>query len=167
MGNATADKTARELAAAEQTEEVAEHLFRARGKEFRVVRVHRRQWTEDGMRMTSEGVSYDFSPTGDFRTTDPGAIAYLKSLDSFNRDFWLVGEEPGAAPSSEVIDKQIMSALARLDDEALVALEHEESEQHKREDVLRRIRQAREQVQGVLSEAAAEGAAEGEEDDAA
>lgn len=128
-----------------------EAVFRARGRGFRVVRVPERWWVEEGMRQTSPAITFDFSPNGEFRTNDKRAVDYLQSLDSYRREFWLLGDEVDAVPSSEPVIAKIMALAIELDDDGIAELERQEQESYERADVLIACAQARRQVQGLLS----------------
>jgi hypothetical protein len=135
----------------EQEPEQEEALFRSKGLNFRVVVVPRfRRFTEAGDQIVSEGVTAEFAPNGEYRTSDPKVIAHLRGLGSLNREFWEVGKEPGAVPSPEMVMEKVFQATVDFDDEALERLEREEENGFRREIVLRSIRSAREKVNAQL-----------------
>jgi hypothetical protein len=137
-------------------------VFRSKGRGFRVVHIGQRRWSEMGMQQVSAGITYEFSPGGDvedpqagaFRTRDRRAVEYLRSLDSYGRDFYEVGNEPGRVPSSESTIEKIMSLALELDDAGLEELQETEQEGYQRQDVLVAVSKAREKVQGMLQQGA-------------
>lgn len=141
----------------EAPERVEEVIFRSKGRNFRAVRPGhgKRRYRDDyGEQVIVEGEAVDFAPNGEFRTTNPATVKWLTESPSFNLYFWRVGEEPGAVPSPDAINEQVLSATLELDDERLAALELEEQKSHQRQDVLHLIRAARTRVQGVAAEGA-------------
>lgn len=130
---------------------VDEVVFRSKGVNFRAVRVPRHRWTApNGEVQVSDGVTYEFAPKGEFRTDDPEAIAYLRGLGSFNREFWEVGNEPGRIPDSGPMIERVAAASAALNLEALDELELEERAGHKRHDVLTHITASKVAVKKML-----------------
>lgn len=130
---------------------VEEVTFRAKGVNFRAVMVPRQRWTApNGEVQVSDGVTYEFAPKGEFRTDDPEAIAYLRGLGSFNREFWEVGNEPGRIPDSGPMIERVAAASAALNLEALDELELEERAGHKRHDVLTHITASKVAVKKML-----------------
>lgn len=125
--------------------------FRSKGVNFRaVIKPSRRKTTEFGME-TIPGTAADFAPTGDYRTSDPEVVEYLRALPTFNVEFWEVGHEPGQAPSIEPVIDRIAAAIIELDDAALSQLDGEERSSFNRPEVLAMISSARRRVQGALS----------------
>jgi hypothetical protein len=144
--------------AAEDEAPVEEVTFRAKGVNFRAVMVPRHRWVApNGEAQVTDGKTLEFAPSGEFRTSDPAEIRYLRGLPTFNREFWEVGAEPHAAPSPRPMFDKIAEASVALDVDALAQLEVLERETLNRPFVLDAIRSARDRVQGVLT-AAAEGA---------
>jgi hypothetical protein len=132
--------------------EQEEALFRSKGVNFRVVYVKRyRRFTEFGDAITTDGRTIEFAPTGEYRTTDPKEIAYLRSLESLNREFWEVGKEPDAVPSPELIMEKVMQATVEYDDAVLEHLEREEENGYRRPIVLKSIQAARQKVRTHLA----------------
>lgn len=132
-------------------EPVGEVIFRSKGVNFRAVRVPRHRWTApNGEVQVSDGVTYEFAPKGEFRTDDPEAIAYLRGLGSFNREFWEVGNEPGRIPDSQPMIERVVGASTALDLEGLDELEREERAGYKRHDVLTHITAAKVTVKKML-----------------
>lgn len=118
-------------------------LFRAKGVNFRSVRTGANRTTApNGEVVSTRGISYDFAPTGEYRTADPDVIAWLRNLPSFNLEFWEVGAEPGAVASPEVVLEQVMHATAELHVERLREILAEEMVGHKRDLVLKTVRAA-------------------------
>jgi hypothetical protein len=136
-----------------------EVVYRSKGTNFAAVRIGRRRWMEQGEQQVTGRVAYEFAPSGEFRTRDRRIVDYLESLPTFNLEFWRVGAEPGRPPSTELVDEQIMAAVATLNDDVLSELEVQERNVHKREQVLARILTARRSVQGTLATAEVDEAA--------
>lgn len=126
-----------------------EVIFRSKGANFKAIRIGQRRWKEDGETQVSGRVAYEFGPNGEFRTRDARAVTYLEKLDSFNLEFWRVGSEPGAPPSSDQIIERIMELALEFDDAGLEEIETAEQSTHQRGDVLKTVAAARRKVQGV------------------
>lgn len=128
-----------------------EVIFRSKGSEFSAVRIGRRRWMDQGEQQVSGRVVYSFSPNGEFRTRDKRAVDYLRALPTFNSEFWEVGSEPGALPSSDAALERISDLMMELDDEGLEVIQREEQATHQRPDVLKQVEIARRKVQGVTA----------------
>jgi hypothetical protein len=135
-------------------------MFRSKGHGFRAVMVARNRTTMPNGEVrvfgTDEypaGKTIEFAPAGEYVTDDPREIAYLKSLPTFNLEFWQVGAEPHAIPDPKPIMEKVAEATVTVDDETLARLEEEERATWKRKFVLDSIRAARERVQGALAAA--------------
>lgn len=130
-----------------ESEYEGEVIFRSKGRGFRAIRIPRNRWfAPNGEAQTTPGETYEFEPNGEFRTDDPVAIAHLRGLQSFNREFWEVGKEPGRIPSSESRLEEVAEAGVTLNLERLDELEELERATHKREDVLIAIRATKRKV---------------------
>jgi hypothetical protein len=141
----------------EQEPEQEEALFRSKGVNFRVVYVSRyRRFTEFGDGVVTDGKTLEFAPNGEYRTSDPKEIAYLRGLESLNREFWEVGREPDAVPSPELIMEKVFQATVDFDDDALEVLQREEENGFRRPIVLKSIEAARAKVSAQLEKLRAE-----------
>lgn len=130
-------------------------MFRSKGVNFRAVMVPRHRWTApNGEVQVTDGKTLEFAPAGEYTTADPAEIRHLRSLPTFNREFWEVGSEPHAIPSPRPIMDKVVTATVALDDEELARLEEEERNSWARPFVLDSIRSARERVQGAINGAA-------------
>lgn len=126
--------------------------FISKGPNFVLVHKSRhRSTSSNGEVNVTQGVSYDFAPSGSFTTDNPRAIEYLRGRPSFNVEYWELGNEPGAAPAPDLVIDAIMAAALELDDDALAEIERNELAGHGREVVLTQIRSARRRVQGVTA----------------
>jgi hypothetical protein len=125
--------------------------FRSKGVNFNVIRKARHRVTHaNGDVEISEGIHYNFAPTGTFTTQDRRVVEFLNRLPSFNLEFWQVGAEPGAVPPAEATIASIMRAVRDLDVDRVDEIAREEQAGHQREQVLLAIENAR----GLLREGA-------------
>lgn len=132
----------------------AEAIYRSKGANFSAVRIGRRRWMDQGEQQVSGRVVYDFAPNGEFRTRDKRAVEYLEKLPTLNLEFWRVGAEPGALPSSDAVLERITDLTIELDDKGLEEIQLEEQTTHQRPDVLKQVEIARRKVQGISAEGA-------------
>lgn len=130
----------------------ARTMFRARGTHFKaVLKPSRRKLGEFGSEFTA-GEYADFQPNGTFETDDPGVLERLRGLPTYGVEFFEVGNEPGALPSSEPVVMAIMEAATELDDARLAQIEAEEQGGYARPEVLSQVRLARASVQRLIDE---------------
>lgn len=130
-------------------------LFRSKGRNFSCTMVASNRWfAPNGQAQITEGRRLDFAPTGEYESDEVRVVEFLRSRDSFNREFWEVGNEPGAVPSPELLLDKIVAASVALDLEALEEIEAVEQGGHARELVMKAVRSARNQVERALGDAA-------------
>lgn len=126
--------------------------FRSKGVNFKVViQPSFRKVTDFGHEFVP-GEYADFAPHGMFETDDPRIIEKLRDSPTFNREFWEVGNEPGALPSADAELDRIMAATALLDDAELAQIEAEERAGYNRGEVIASVTRARQQVQRLVDE---------------
>lgn len=121
--------------------------FRARGVAFKaVIKPSHRKITEHGQEFVA-GEYADFAPNGLYRTSDQRIIDHLRSIPTFNTEFFEVGAELGRDADPAPVLEAIMQATIELDDERLSQIESEERAGHNRGTVLQSAAAARQQVQ--------------------
>lgn len=136
--------------------EVDEVIFRSKGRGFRAIMIPRHRWTAgNGEVQVTPGKTLEFGPNGEYRTSDAAEIKHLKGLQSFNREFWQVGAEPGRVPDSQPMLERVVEAGISLDIAKLDELEQEESTGFARHDVMVSIKAAKARVGKLLAEARA------------
>lgn len=132
--------------------EVGERVvFRARGRNFSAVMVARNRWfSPNGEGQVTDGRLIQFAD-GNYETNEIKVQEFLRSLGSFNREFWEVGNEPGAVPSPKIVLEEIVRAAAALDLERINDLLQTERETHKRDVVLDQAKAAQDAVRAARS----------------
>lgn len=134
------------MARAQAPERQEEVVFRARGRNFRVVmQPAYDEPTNFGIRRHA-GYTIEFGSEAEYRTGDPEEIEYLRRLPTLNREFWEVGAEPFGVPDPEPVIDRIMTATIELDGAALESIENEERAGYQREAVMTAVRRARARV---------------------
>jgi hypothetical protein len=123
--------------------------FMSKGAEMKVIVVPRRRYTgPTGEQYFTNGITLDFGPNGQYTTRNRRNVEILRSRPGMNREYWELGKEPHAKPNPQLVIDAIFAAVLELDDEKLAEIERTEQQGHKREEVLRAVRSARERVQG-------------------
>lgn len=126
--------------------------FRSKGAHFQIVMRPPLTRYENGMLITDDaGKILDFGtpfrstdgPRGQYTTSDPDEIEFLRNAASFGVEFWELGNEPDALhPTMAELAPQVAAATAELDVDALRALLEAEEASHKRPDVVTMIESA-------------------------
>lgn len=90
----------------------------------------------------SKGKRVNFT-RGQYATSNPETVRLLRAAGTYNREFWEVGNQPGAIhpPEPDVL-ADIMTALARRQHDKLIAIQQREQETHERETVLAAVARA-------------------------